>query len=235
MSQGEKRRSSSSMKAIRWERRPDDRPQEILEAALRVFAARGYRQTRLEEIAESAGVTKGTIYHYFDSKEELLLQIVEQKHAHAFDRLEELLRAQSGPASAKIRLVARKGFNITNPEFRDATCLFLQGIVQECPEVYRKWLVTGPVKLWKTIAQLVAEGQASGEFRPDADAEVAARMLTSGLMLQLLWQQTPELLSDVCIDPDRLLDSSVELFLHGLRPATALPPTRASGEYSTAG
>src|SRR5215208_3527595 len=158
MTQGERRRSSASMKAIRWERRPEDRPQEILDAALRVFAAKGYRQTRLEDVAEAAGVTKGTIYHYFESKEDVLLQIVEQKHAHAYDRLAELLHEQSGPASARIRLVVRKGFNITNAEFRDATCLLLQGVVQESPEVYKRWLATGPVKGWKIMAQLIKEG-----------------------------------------------------------------------------
>jgi AcrR family transcriptional regulator len=52
-------------KVLRWERRPDARPQELLDAALSVFAERGYRNTRLEEVAEAAGVTKGTIYHYF--------------------------------------------------------------------------------------------------------------------------------------------------------------------------
>ncbi|HKG91608.1 MAG TPA: TetR/AcrR family transcriptional regulator [Gemmatimonadaceae bacterium] len=234
MTQAEGRRSSASMKAIRWERRPDDRPQEILDAALRVFAAQGYRQTRLEEIAEAAGVTKGTIYHYFESKEDLLLQIVEQKHAHAFDRLVELVREQNGPASARIRLVVRKGFNISNAEFRDATCLLLQGVVQECPEVYKRWLATGPVRGWQIVARLIEEGQATGEFRQDADAEVAARMLTSGLMLQLIWQQTPQLLPDACIDADRLLDSAVELFLHGLRPAVTVS-AGATGEYSTRG
>jgi AcrR family transcriptional regulator len=219
MTKVEGRRSSSSMKAIRWERRPDERPQEILDAALRVFAAKGYHQTRLEEIAEAAGVTKGTIYHYFDGKEDLLLQIVDQKHTHAFDQLEELLRTQEGgPASARIRLVVRKGLNIANSDFRDATCLLLQGVVQESPEVYKRWLATGPVKGWRIVARLIKEGQATGEFRQDADAEVAARMLTSGLMLQLIWQQSPELLPDACIDSDRLLDSAVELFLHGLRP-----------------
>ena len=70
--------------STRWERRPDDRPNEILDAALAVFAERGYRNTRLEHVGEAAGVTKGTIYHYFANKEDLLLRAIEHRREEAF-------------------------------------------------------------------------------------------------------------------------------------------------------
>ena len=53
----------STAKVLRWERRPEARPQELLDAALSVFAERGYRNTRLDEVADAAGVPKGTHYH----------------------------------------------------------------------------------------------------------------------------------------------------------------------------
>jgi hypothetical protein len=65
---------------------------------------------------------------------------------------------------------------------------------------------------------LVREGQARGEFRPDADAEVAARMLVSGLLQQTVWQQYVESVPDVGVTQERLVDSALELFLHSLRP-----------------
>jgi AcrR family transcriptional regulator len=55
----------NSPRLLKWERRPQERPQELLQAALEVFARNGYRNTTLEEIGEAAGVTKGAIYHYF--------------------------------------------------------------------------------------------------------------------------------------------------------------------------
>src|SRR5437867_4192319 len=57
----------------RWQRRPDHRPSEILDAALRVFARRGLHRTNLEEVAKEAGISKGTIYLYFKNKEELFV------------------------------------------------------------------------------------------------------------------------------------------------------------------
>src|SRR2546428_13956307 len=57
----------------RWRRRPDRRPDEILDAALRVFARSGLHRTNLEEVAREAGISKGTIYLYFKDKEELFV------------------------------------------------------------------------------------------------------------------------------------------------------------------
>ena len=75
-------------KGARWTRRPDERPQELLEAALHVFATQGYRTTRLEQVAAAAGVTKGAVYHYFSNKEDLLLRALELYQERAFGRLE---------------------------------------------------------------------------------------------------------------------------------------------------
>lgn len=210
---------SPGTRALRWERRPDARPQELLEAAMTVFAEKGYRNTRLEEIAEAAGVTKGTIYHYFATKEELLLRAIEHHHALVFGRLDEELRGASGPASERIRLFVRRGFGYGDPARRRVTALLVLGIAQEVPDAYRQWLASGPVEGWKLLARLIDEGKRAGEFRAEVDAEVAARMLISGLLLQTVWQQHASGVRGLAISERRLLDEATELFLSGLRHA----------------
>lgn len=205
-------------KVLRWERRPDERPSELLEAALRIFAERGYANTRLEEIAAAAGVTKGTIYHYFATKEELLLRAIEHNHERAFKPLEEVLRNTRGPVSATIRLFLRRAFGNLDPNRLSVLTLLVQGVAREVPDVFQNWLETGPVRGWQILAELIDEGKASGEFRADADSEVAARVTMSGLILQFAWQQFSEGAPSVAIDADRLIDSAGELLLHGLQP-----------------
>ena len=97
--------------------------------------------------------------------------------------------------------------------------LLLQGIAHEAPEAFRRWLAGGPTASTRLIATLVREGQTRGEFRPDADADVAARMLVSGLLQQTVWQQYAESVPGVGVAQERLVDSALELFLHGLRPS----------------
>ena len=207
----------STAKVLRWERRPDDRPQEILEAALQVFARDGYRNTTLDQVAEAAGVTKGAIYHYFDTKEALLLGVIEHYQKLAFSRAELAIRDDRLPASTRIRLLIRKMFSDTEGR-RDLLALLVRGVTHELPRVHERWLL-GPARLWTMVARLVDEGKKRGEFRPDADGEVGARVLVSGLMLQLMWQQHAETVPALAMDADRLIDSSVELFLGSMRRA----------------
>ena len=203
---------------MRWERRPDDRPQEILDAALKVFAERGYRNTRLEDIGEAAGVTKGAIYHYFANKEELLLRAIEHRREEALGRIEDVLRDKGAPVSTRLRLVVRRWFASVPEERLAVVTLLVQGIAHEAPDAFRQWLAGGPTASAKLIASLVREGQTHGEFRPDADADVAARMLLSGLLQQTVWQQYGTDVPDLAMAQDRLVDSALELFLHSLRP-----------------
>lgn len=211
-------------KSLRWERRPDERPQELLEAALRVFAARGYHNTRLEEVAAAAGVTKGAVYHYFANKEELLLRALEEYQERVFGRVEEALRSETGPASARLRLFFRKAFGGSDPARVDVL-LLLQSAAVEVPDVYERWIASGPMKGWRLVAALIEEGRVSGEFRSDVDADVAARVFLTGLLGQVTWQRHAPSVPGLRIDQDRLIDSAVELLLAGLRPVAAAPRT----------
>ena len=62
----------------RWERRKDARPQELLASALDIFVERGYAASRLDDVAARAGVSKGTLYLYFENKEELFKAVVRE-------------------------------------------------------------------------------------------------------------------------------------------------------------
>jgi AcrR family transcriptional regulator len=207
----------STARALRWERRPEERPQEILEAALRVFAERGYRTTRLEDVGEAAGVTKGTIYHYFANKEELLLRAINMYHERAFGQASETLRDGTGSAAARIGQLVRTWFAGVSRERMAVRTLLLQSVAHEAPEVYRQWLTSCSAGT-EVITSLIEEGQASGEFRRDADATVAARVLQCGLLLQSVWQQHAPDVPGMGIDNERMVESATELFLHGLRP-----------------
>src|SRR3954469_3158131 len=128
-------RSSTSRVRRRRERRPDDRPREILEAALAVFAERGYHETRLEEVAEAAGVTKGAIYHYFDTKTDLLLRAIEYHQAQGYSELEAALQDVDGSATARILVFLRQAFGIQDPA-RRAVLMMLQSAARDVPEIH---------------------------------------------------------------------------------------------------
>lgn len=221
-----KRQTSRRPPRPRWTRRPEERPREILAAALRVFAERGYHSTRLDDIAAAAGVTKGTIYYYFKNKESLLLQLVAVGDCEHLAKLKALVRDAKGPVSARLRMVMRKGFCEPTEESERLMHLVFVDLHVAAPQLFARTMQHSLVQGWALITSLIERGKATREFRLDADAEAAARIFTSGLILQLLWRRTMNLDTLDPFDTDRMVDSTIELFLHSLRPTVSVPATR---------
>jgi AcrR family transcriptional regulator len=206
-------------RVLRWERRPDDRAAELLEAALGIFAQEGYANTRLEDVAAAAGVSKGTIYHYFENKEALLRSTVTHYRKLRFARVEDVLHNRSGPVAPVIRLFVRRLYGDLDDTHYDLFALLIKGVLREVPGLFEEWLRTGPGEAWRLLTEMIAGGQASGEFRKDADPDVFARIAISGLMLQFVWRGTTDAAAPMDVDPDRLIDSTTDMLLAALRPA----------------
>ena len=84
-------------------RRKAERPQEILEAAFLEFSRNGYAKTTLDQIAERAGVTKGTIYVYFESKEHLFISMVRELMKATLDTVQKLFERHDGSTADLLR------------------------------------------------------------------------------------------------------------------------------------
>jgi AcrR family transcriptional regulator len=200
-------------------------PAALLEAAFRVFAERGYRAVRLEDVAEAVGMTKGAIYYYFEGKEDLLRRALQHRHRAIFADIADALRQERGPASARIRFVLRKVWlHWMEPGWGHAFRLLVGEVSVEFPSIFRMWAEDGPVHSWALVRGLIEEGVARGEFRPEVDAEVAARMALSGLMLQAALHVHLGLAELAPCDADRIFDSSVDVFMHGLTVTHRPPP-----------
>lgn len=217
-----KNRRTPRPSAPKWTRRPDGRPREILAAALRVFAKHGYGASRLEDVAAEAGVTKGTIYYYFKNKDALLLRLSEVSDRTEFLALEAECAGGTGPVSAQLRKVLRKGFAEPADENRRLLRIVLLALHADAPHLFARAVQHTLVDGWALMAALIERGKATGEFRADADAETAVRIFTSGLLLQQLWRNALGLDALDPFDQDRLVDSTIELFLHSLRPTVRL-------------
>ena len=199
-------------------------PAVLLEAAFNVFSRKGYRATRLEEVAEAAGMTKGAIYYHFSGKEDLLRQAVEKRHRAIFREIRMALEREDAPASARIRLGLRKVWaHWTEPAWGDAFRLVVGQLSVEFPALFRTWAREGPLEGYRMVRDLIEEGVEKGEFRKDVDPEAAARLVVSGLLLQAAFHVHLGLDDLAPGDPDRIFDSAVDLFLHGLAVTHGMP------------
>jgi AcrR family transcriptional regulator len=207
----------------RWQRRPDERPRALMASALKLLTRYGYRRIRVDEVATDAGVSKATVYHYFANKDDLLTKTVANRMAEKHARMEERLTAAGGSAVERLHMYLQEFWTVSlTPQAGLWQRLLVSEIVTEAPDVFAAW-ARGLVQRWRMVESLIEEGRESGEFRRDADAAVAARMIISALSHQALFHVHFGVRRFAPCDPDRLFESAFEQLLHGLRP----PPRRA--------
>lgn len=210
----------SETHAPRWERRPEERPSELLDAAVRVLLARGYRGTRLEEVAEVAGVSKATVYYYFRGKDDLLYQAAMGRFQQMFGEDEAAVDAEGGPVTARLRLLLRRTWgHALEAETAQGLRMILGELAGLAPELVRTLARESVMRRWAYVERLVEEGKATGEVRPGVDAKVAARLIVSALFHMAMLHVHLGLNALDPIAPDRLFDSAVDVWMHGLVPS----------------
>ena len=222
--------------ARRWERKPEERPEELLDAALEVFASRGYRATRLDEIADAAGVTRGTIYYYFKGKDDLLTKAVETRIRAIFSGIRAESRHAQGSAAERLRATLRAAWERwRQPQAGNMYRLITGELRTEFPKLFELAMRTGPLRLWGLVADLIKAGQKSGEFDDSLEPRAAARFIVSGLMHQALLYR--DLHDHGLDDTDErvLFDTALGVALRGLLPREAATDGRSVSATASEG
>jgi AcrR family transcriptional regulator len=201
----------------RWRRRKEARPQEILDAALSVFAEKGYAATRMEDIAVRAGLTKGTIYLYFDGKEAVFKSLVRASIGDIIAQVAASASAFEGPMRDLLRfaLTMMGRLIVSGERFALAKIILAEsGNFPELAKFYRFEIIA---KGLATLSGLIERGIARGEFRA-MNPEHAARLCVAPLLLSGLWRMTFEKLDSEPYDHESFVQAHIENLLRGFRP-----------------
>lgn len=205
----------SSSSSPRWQRQPEERPGQILDAALSVFRNRGFGTARMDEIAQKAGISKGTIYLYFESKYALLEALIDRAMAPVAAQLKMMAdNIQQGPVTAPLRaMLSFAAKRISDPKTGAVPLLVITeaGQFPELARLYRAHVIDVGLG---AIADLIARGVKSGEFRPLNPAH-AARLLVAPMMMQIVWSGIFAQPSDPPLDSRALIDLHLDIFLNG--------------------
>ena len=173
--------SLSSRKAGRKAGRPargGDKRERILDAAVRVFAKKGFHATRVSEVAKAAGVADGTIYLYFKSKDELLVSLFEDRVQRLLAFLQRELPATQG-AAGKLRRIIELQLGLMEGERDLAEVVTV--IVRQSTKLMKEYAAPKFNAYLDAIAGVVQDGQSSGELRADVSPHVAARAIFGAL------------------------------------------------------
>ncbi len=212
---------------VRHERRKDARPRELLAAALALFVEKGYAATRVEEVAHRAGVSKGTLFLYFSSKEELFKAVVRENISGGFSQWNAEFDAFDGNTPDMLRHCMtlwwqRQG----NTKVSGITKLMLsEG--KNFPELalFYQQEVIQPAHL--LIARILQRGVDRGEFAPLDMKYAVFAVLAPMIFLQLLMHSNTAYYGSTAhteVVPEEYLASQLQIILAGLcvRPAAAV-------------
>jgi len=206
---------SCPLKQFIRRRRKEARPAEIAAAALEVFGERGFAATRLEDIAARAGVSKGTVYLYFENKEALFKAAVEAVMTPAIEAAEALAGATERPAADLLREFVLGWWRMVGSTPLAAVPKLLVAESANFPEIARWFHDTFISRAHKAVTRIIELGIASGEFRPQP-AALAARVVFAPLFSYLIWRQAfAQQMCDLP-GPEDFLNHSVAMLIDGV-------------------
>lgn len=196
-------------------RRKEARPGELVAAALDLFTRRGFAATRLDDIAGQAGVSKGTLYLYFESKEDLFRAVVREAVLPNLAEIEAFIDGYKGPSSDLVVLLCRAWWDrVGNTRLSGIPKLILAES-DNFPELARFFLAEVAERGQAVMARALKRGIDSGEFRA-VDTDYAVRIMIAPLMLHALWQHSLAPHEAHPLDSALLVDTQVDLFLRGI-------------------
>ena len=199
------------------ERRKEARPGELLDAALDLFVEKGFAATRSEEVAARAGVSKGTLFLYFPSKDELFKAVVRENMSGRFTEWEGEIGTFEGSTADMVRHFMRMWWERIGATRASGITKLMISEARNFPELaafYQQEVIRPGTQLVRRILQ---RGMDRGEFRPiDLDYAVfgvVAPMIFLIMMKHSLGACSPQ---DYPLDPLRYVETQTELLLQGL-------------------
>ncbi len=213
----------------RWQRRPTERRREIVDAAVEVFGASGFEGATIADVARRAGVSTGTVVHYFGSKAGLFQAAMVERFLEQVESLEEVIAGHRGSSRDLLRAVLTRAWkHLMRPMTVDLMiCAMSQA--QSHPEASGVMLRETGDRWRRLMGAVLSAGVATGEFRP-MDIDVQARIIGAGLK-GLAMGTCHHSTHDLAVPgPDALLAAYLDLLDHALAAVPLAIPVLPYGD-----
>ncbi|HEY8905147.1 MAG TPA: TetR/AcrR family transcriptional regulator [Rhodoferax sp.] len=203
-------------------RRKDARPGELLAAALDLFVEKGYAATRVEEVATRAGVSKGTLFLYFSSKEELFKSVVREHISGHFATWSEEIEQFDGSSREMLRDCLQSWWEHIGSTKASGIPKLMMSEARNFPELgafYQQEVVQPGRAL---VARILQRGITRGEFRP-MDLKYSVYMVLAPLLFLSMWMHSLDACGDPAtrIEPEKYLSTQLDMLLFGFSAGSA--------------
>lgn len=201
-------------------RRKEARPAELTAAALDLFVEKGYAATRLEDVAARAGVSKGTLYLYFDGKEALFKTVVREGILPALAEGESLVSGFSGDSAELLREVVGSMWRLIGSQRLGGIPKLVFAEARNFPEIARFYHEEVILRGTALIRSVIERGIARGEFRP-ANLDAAIHIVISPVLMRMIWRHSIDCCAAAGVADEHYFSEYFEIMLRGLRVEAA--------------
>lgn len=210
------------------QRRKLARPQELLDAALDLFVEKGFAATRSEEVAARAGASKGTLYLYYPSKEELLKEVIRHNVVNQIAEGFEIIRGFEGTSSELLAMIIRLWWERVGETRASGILKLMMSEVRNFPEIAQFYVdeVTQPCD--RMLGAVVQRGIDRGEFRQVAIEDVVHALIAPLLFLVMNKHSLGACAAGAKLEPMAVIEAHIDLVLHGLEPRTTARAAKQS-------
>jgi AcrR family transcriptional regulator len=211
----------------RWERRKDARPQELLAAAIDLFVERGFASTRLEDVARRAGVSKGTLYLYYENKEELFKAVVRNSIVPVLGEAELSIAEFDGHSADLLRNLIHNWWQRIGATKASGIVKLVMAEAGNFPELalfYQEEVINRATRM---ISSMLERAIARGEFRP-VDVRMVTQVVVAPMLMLITWKHSIGPCERSLLEPQAFLETFLDVTLHGLLPE-ASPSRRQPG------
>ena len=186
-------------------------------AALELFVSKGFAATRLDDVAAHAGVAKGTLYLYFDSKEALFKAVIQQGIVPILEQDAELVGSFSGTSAELLQRLVLNWWQRVSDTPLGKISRIMMSEAGNFPELAGFYNNTVIIRGRDLLRQVLTRGMANGEFRA-LDVGVTIDVIFTPMMMLLIWGDSLGVLGGLTQEPDRYLATHLDLILNGLTP-----------------
>lgn len=200
----------------KWRRRKQARPEELVAAALELFVEQGFAVTNLRDVAKRAGVSKGTVYLYFRSKDELLMEAVRSSVVPIMDWADDQELASDEPAGELLRRLVREWMDQFEQRAVAGVPKLVVAEAGNNPALAKQYVDLVVQRARRLFARVLKRGVQNGEFR-NVDVRQAVQLLLAPLSYALVHRYSLGPHDPDMLDIGAYLDVHLDLFLRGLR------------------
>jgi TetR/AcrR family transcriptional regulator len=211
------------------QRRKAARPQELLEAGLRLFLRKGLAGTRIEDVAREAGASKGTLYLYYPSKDDLFKAVVRHYLTQVIVEAGNIADVHDGPSAALLHQLASTWWLRIGSSEAAGLVVLLMNEAAAFPELTQFYMDEVLAPTHALLQRVLERGMARGEFR-SLDINSVAHGLIAPVQFLILYKRCTSVcaVNPVPMDPERFLDLQIDMLLNGLAIPQPLSRKEAS-------